>query len=62
MNAWYLEVNRTDGIIIQVMKNPTLMNTTLNATVSNNMLWHLDELVYETKEQLAWRQTLSIAA
>jgi hypothetical protein len=62
--AWYLEVNPEagEGTVIRVIENPSHLSALLQTAVNNNMLWHLDELVDERRELIAWNQTLRLAA
>ena len=64
MYAWYLEVNRDadDGVVIQLMKNPKRISALIDTAVTNNMLWHLDELVDDFHERIAWERTMRMAA
>lgn len=62
LNAWYLEVIRADETVVRVMADPSPMTTLIQASLSKNILWHLDELVDERRELLAWNQTLRMAA
>ena len=64
MYAWYLEVNRDadDGVVIHLMKNPKRISALIDTAVTNNMLWHLDELVDDFHERIAWERTVRMAA
>ena len=62
--AWYLEVKRGagDGVVVKLMQTPQGMSSLIDTAVTNNMLWHLDELVDDFHERIAWDRTMRMAA
>jgi hypothetical protein len=64
MYAWYLEVHRDadEGVVIKLMQNPKRMSALIDTAVTDNMLWHLDELVDDLHERIAWERTMRMAA
>lgn len=60
MSALYFDVDRSDGVVIQLLRNPKSFTALLDNAVTNNTLNHLDELVSVAREEMAWKMTVGM--